>query len=70
MTLKRLEDLIKEEVEANLSARSDSPVPARGILAALGIDRDKEMKAMQREPEKLALEELAKPRKRKIRKLK
>ncbi len=42
--------------------------PGRQILEDAGIDYDAEAKALQREPERQALEDLATPRKRKIRK--
>ena len=72
--IKSLQEMLADEQEharreADLRARSDSPDP-RTVLEVLGIDWDTEVKAMRREGEKLALEELAKPRKRKIRRSK
>lgn len=59
------------EQNNNLSAQSVSPghgLTDREILKAAGIDYDAELKEMQGEDERLALEKLATPRKRKIRK--
>lgn len=54
--------------DMDLRARSDAPVPPSEISGSLtGLDWAAEIRAMQREDEKLALEALAKPRKRKIR---